>query len=782
MKKVIINLMLLLSLFTIAVSAAMGQKPTLVSVNNAGLSGNGASVVSEFANAFKSRSVSDDGRYLVFTSTSGGLSATSDTNSVADIFLRDLSTGTTTLVSVNSAGNNGGNSSSGGPTISSDGRFVAFFSQASNLVSVADTNEDYDVFVRDMVAGTTRLVSLNVDHTGPANGASLYPYINADGRFIAFESFATDLSETPDNPGSNDVFVRDMISGVTTQASKSSTGLSADTHSVQPVLSVDGKTIAFQSNANLTPDDTNTSHDIFVRNLTTGTITLASLNRQGTGSGNAISFTPSLSADGRFIAFVSAANNLVANDSGNTEDVFVRDLQTGTTVMASINTTGAGGGNFSSRSPVISGNGRVVVFESGASNLAFNDTNNRLDVFARDLQAGTTTLVSRNLTGTASGNHSSFLPNVDASGRIVTFKSLATDLVNVADNNEGEDVFVRSLMTGATKLASINSAGTAAGNMMSSNYPAISANGRVIEFDSLASDLVNNDSNDTFDVFAYRFALPSPASDFDGDGRSDIAVFRPTSATWYLSQSSGGFKAAQFGLSSDKIVPADYDGDGKTDFAVFRSSENGWYILQSQTNTLRGLTFGLATDAPVPSDYDGDGRADIAVFREGVWYIQQSVDNLIRGQAFGLSTDMPVPADYDGDGKTDIAVFRPSEGAWYILHSSNGAFVAQQFGTGTDVPVASDYDGDGKADLAVFRASEGNWYILESSGNNFRGQTFGLVTDIPAPCDYDGDGKTDVAVFRASEGAWYIQQSTAGFRAQQWGAIGDRAVPSAYIR
>jgi uncharacterized delta-60 repeat protein len=257
--------------------------------------------------------------------------------------------------------------------------------------------------------------------------------------------------------------------------------------------------------------------------------------------------------------------------------------------------------------------------------------------------------------------------------------------------------------------------------------------------------------------------------DFDGDGRADIGVFRQ--GNWYLLNSAAGFTGTQFGIATDKIVPADYDGDGKTDLGVYR--DGVWYLLRSSAG-FTGVQFGTAEDIPQTGDFDGDGKADFAVFRpaDGTWYLQRSADGF-TGVQFGASGDKPVAADYDGDGKTDVAVYR--SGVWYVLQSRDG-FRAVQFGIASDKPVVGDYDGDAKADFAVYR--EGVWYLLRSS-QGFTGVQFGIASDTPAPADYDGDGKTDIAVFR--DGTWYLQQSTAGFTGFQFGQANDVAVPAAYL-
>jgi|GEM_PF-564288 len=266
------------------------------------------------------------------------------------------------------------------------------------------------------------------------------------------------------------------------------------------------------------------------------------------------------------------------------------------------------------------------------------------------------------------------------------------------------------------------------------------------------------------------------AFDFDGDGRADVAVFRPSDNSWYvLKSSNSGFSGTQFGNSSDKLAPADFDGDGKTDVSVFRDSDGMWYRYNSSNGAFEYFKWGQAGDIPVPADYDGDSKADHAVFRSGNWYIWQSSNNEFRGVQFGLATDVPVPADFDGDGKTDIAVYR--DGDWYWLQSSDGAFRGTHFGTAGDKPVVGDYDGDNKADQAVFR--DGIWY-MNGSTTGFTGIQFGVATDLPTPADYDGDGKTDVSVFR--DGSWYFLNSSNGeFRGVGWGFATDKPVQRAFL-
>ncbi len=278
-------------------------------------------------------------------------------------------------------------------------------------------------------------------------------------------------------------------------------------------------------------------------------------------------------------------------------------------------------------------------------------------------------------------------------------------------------------------------------------------------------------------VMAYQ-ALQALAKktpfDYDGDGKTDVSVFRPNGGGWYILRSSTNtFTGQQFGISTDKIVPGDYDGDSKTDLAVYR---NGQWYMQRSTAGFTGVSFGQAGDVPVPGDYDGDRKTDVAVFRPtgAIWYILQSSNGTLRAQQFGISTDKVAPGDYDGDSKTDLGVFR--NGQWYLQRSTLG-FTGIAFGQAGDRPVPGDYDGDGKTDCAVFR--NGAWYLLRSQ-LGFTGVAFGQAGDVPVAGDYDGDGKFDVAVFRGA-GQWYMQRSQLGFTGTQFGTTGDVPTPSAFV-
>ncbi|MCP4214521.1 MAG: choice-of-anchor D domain-containing protein [bacterium] len=227
-------------------------------------------------------------------------------------------------------------------------------------------------------------------------------------------------------------------------------------------------------------------------------------------------------------------------------------------------------------------------------------------------------------------------------------------------------------------------------------------------------------------------------SDYNGDGISDIAIFRPANGRWCVK----GQPSVAWGTGTDIPVPGDYDGNGSTDMAVFRPSTGRWCIMGQPS-----IAWGTATDIPIPGDYNGDGTTDIAIYRpsNGRWCVmgQPSI-------AWGTSEDIPVPADYNGDGTTDIAVFRPSNGRWCVMGQPSIAW-----GIGTDIPVPADYDGDGDADITIFRPSTGRWCIMGQPSIGW-----GTASDIPVPADFDGDGNADIAIFRSSNGAWSVMGSS----------------------
>lgn len=270
-------------------------------------------------------------------------------------------------------------------------------------------------------------------------------------------------------------------------------------------------------------------------------------------------------------------------------------------------------------------------------------------------------------------------------------------------------------------------------------------------------------------VRAHAVRPPAPM-DFDGDGKTDVAVFRPSTGQWFFDGSHDGKPdaRAQLGQPGDVPVPADYDGNGTTDVAVFRPSTGHWLIDLDHDGTPElDVPFGTSDDVPVPGDYDGDGQADLAVDRPstGQWVVDRDRDGIadvIAGS--GEPGDIAVPADFDGDGVTDFAVFRPSSTHWRIDTDRDGVVdLDRAYGRAGDVPVPADYDGDGLADLAVFRPSSGRWYFDGSrDGRSDLALDYGQNGDIPVPGDYDGNGRTDIAVFRRNGRGWFVDGSRDG--------------------
>jgi Tol biopolymer transport system component len=407
-----------------------------------------------------------------------------------------------------------GNHASSHPSMSADGRYVAFESVASNLVP-GDTNAASDVFVFDLQSGAVSRAS--VDSSGAqGDGSSYSASISGDGRFIAFYSGASNLV-----PGDSnrifDVFVHDRVSGVTTRVSVDSGGGESDGACYYPSISSDGRYVAFRSNAtNLVPGDTNGVDDIFVHDLQTGATTRVSVDSSAAQS-NAASDHPSISGDGRVVAFDSHATNLVPGDTNGWADIFVHDMSSGATTRVSVDAAGLQS-NHQSSFPSISRDGRYVACDSYANNLVPFDTNGAADVFVYDREGGRVRRVSVDSAGAQGAGVSAF-PSISFEGRYVAFASTADNLAP-GDHNEHYDVFVHDLLTGSTTQMSVDPAGFSANDISTS--PSISADGRYVAFASPSNNLALGDTNGTSDVFVHdRGAASSFTALCSGDGARD---------------------------------------------------------------------------------------------------------------------------------------------------------------------------------------------------------------------------------------------------------------------
>ena len=383
------------------------------------------------------QAISSTGRFIAFESQATNL-VPNDLHGHGDVFVRDRANGTTTRVSVNSAGKEG-NDFSESPSISAGGRFVAFVSDATNLVK-GDTNGLTDVFVRDRKSGKTTRVNVKTNGKQARGGVSLDPAISGDGRFVAFYSEAKNLVNGDTN-GAGDIFVRDRVAHSTRRVSVRSNGSQvALGGTFEPGISADGRFVVFASQApNLVPNDGNGDQDIFLHNLRSGKTVRVSVS-SSEAEGHGLSDRPALSADGSFVVFESGAEDLVGTDSNGQDDVFIRDRKNGTTEILSISTTDAAGDGLS-RYARVSGDGRYVVYMSDSTTFVPDDTDPGRDMYMRDRMLGTTTLLSVNTAGTH-GDDASHFPVISADGRFVAFESSAQNLV-ANDLNGVDDVFLR---------------------------------------------------------------------------------------------------------------------------------------------------------------------------------------------------------------------------------------------------------------------------------------------------------------------------------------------------
>lgn len=400
----------------------------------------------------------------------------------------------TERVSVSSAGTEA-DSFSETSVLSTDGNIVAFDSNADNLVPL-DTNHQVDVFVRNRAGHATTRVSLS--STGAqANGQSSEPAVSGDGHLVAFTSSATNLVPHDTN-NSGDIFVRDLRTKKTTRISVSSSGRQANEGSDLPTMSRDGRYVAFASGAsNLVRGDTNALVDVFVRDLKKGTTTRASVSSSG-AEGDDLSLFPSISGNGRMVAWESRAQTFVPRDGNGRSDVFVRDLMTHVTRRVSVSSSGAEG-NGDSFTPSLSFDGHIVAFQSGSTNFARPGPVAAQNIFVRDTRAKTTRLVSATPAGVPGDGESFFVdPSISGDGRFIVFSSFAKDLV-AGDTNGAIDDFVRDTVKRTTQRISVSSTGVQGD--ANSLDAAISGDGRWAAFWSTAKTLVPNDMNATSDVF-----------------------------------------------------------------------------------------------------------------------------------------------------------------------------------------------------------------------------------------------------------------------------------------
>ena len=401
--------------------------------------------------------------------------------------------GSTHRISVTADGDQA-NRPSGGAAVSAGGRFVAFHSSATNLVP-DDTNRRWDVFVYDRATGSIERISVRSDGR-ESNGASVFPSISGNGRLVGFRSAASNLVPGDTNRRL-DVFVYDRRTKRITRASIGTRGRQANRDVSAVNLSGNGRVVIFSTAAStLVRGDTNGKRDVFARDLVsnrTTRLSISNFNRQPNDDSN----SATVSADGRYVGFRSLASNLVSGDTNGIEDVFVFDRRRNLTRRVNVTSGGAQVLGLSFR-PSLSANGRFVAFRSAATNLVTGDTNRQIDVFVRDLAAGKTKRMSVSSSGRQT-NGRSYRPNISGNGRYVVFASSATTLVQ-RDTNRVPDVFRHDRRTGRTTRISLTNGGRQPGGC--SIHPKTNADGTVVVFTSTAANLVPADTNRSSDIFA----------------------------------------------------------------------------------------------------------------------------------------------------------------------------------------------------------------------------------------------------------------------------------------
>lgn len=500
------------------------------------------------------------------------------------------------------------------PEFSEDGRWLTYQSGASNVVP-ADNNGSPDIFYYDTLTGDTTRVSVTTGGV-EGNGNSHDPAISLDGNVVGYFSYATNLVPGDSN-GVADVFVRDVQAGTTIRVSVSSTGVQGNATSRYVALNGDGCFVAFESAAdNLVPGDTNNGRDVFLRDTLNGTTVLVSSSATGV-IGDGESIDASISADGRFIAFESYATNLVPNDTNGTADVFLKDMQTGAIERVSVS-SGSVEGNGPSLSPSISADASRIVFETEASNLVPMDANGYQDICLRDRLAGTTERVSISFSG-GQVHLGGYDPVISADGGFVVFTSASSHLV-LGDTNGADDIFLRDLTAGLTERISVGLQGQGDGEC---TYPAVSSGGRYVAFDSSSANLVTGDLNGERDIFLRDRLGPFEVyCAGDGSGATACPCSNPGGAGHGCANSVGpGARLEASGTSSVALDDLRF-----TAYQLAAGQPALMFVGTTQVATGDGVAFG-----------DGLRCAGGSILRLGIT-VPDGAGNAFWGSGGGLSS------------------------------------------------------------------------------------------------------------------------------------------------
>ena len=724
-------------------------------------SGAGGAVVANLGSYLNGQNYTPDGHYAIFHSWATNLGP-NDINSNKDVYWKDLWSGEVRPVSV-TAGNLQANGDSTADAISSNGRYVLFHTNATNL-NPNDTDTVWDMYLKDMFTGQLTLVSTSINGVkGNQNCVSSSP-------------------NTPDGP--------EYLSG-------------GD-------VSSNGRFVVFDSRANnLVPSDNNNQSDVFLKDLQTGQIILLPNIIGGTPSGG--SFLPRLTPDGKYAFYLSWSGDMTYGDNNGTWDLFRRDIATGSIICVSTNSAGQIGNSESAWDYDFTPDGRYVAFASVASNFVTGDTNGTRDIFIKDLNTGSIRRVSTGNQGEQFNATFWVGQNMTPDGRYVSF--VTSDPIMSGDTNGMNDVYLKDTVTGSLILVSRTQSGIFSNGM--SAHGNISSDGRTIVYQSTGSNIVSGDNNSDMDIFVWHNTPPvaigdsfvvngslsnisnlilSNDSDIDGQILKPVLVSSPLhgsiivqlDGSWTYQPASGYSGSDSFtykvsdGPDVGNTVTVNLTVNASSSPSAVGVFRNGFFYFDANNNrkwdgTLNGdvsFGFGNSTDLPVTGDWNGDGVTDVGVFRNGQFYLDRngnhkwdsSVDAYF---SFGTSSDQPLSGDWNGDGKTDVGVYR--DGYFYLDANGNrkwdgvaGGDYYFGFGAANDIPISGDWNGDGKTDIGTVR---GATFYLDLNGNRkwndkAGGDTyfnFGNVGDTPITGDWNGDGKTDVGMVR--NGIFYLDSN-----------------------